>query len=306
MNKILKFEEIKHCEMCDESVISHEIMGHRLNKSQGRNPKNNIGVSVTVCRCSRCKLIYSNPMPLPMSIQDHYGVPAEDYWQPEYFKISKDYFSGEIESIQEFFEIKKGMSSLDIGSGLGKCMIALDQAGFSAFGIEPSETFYQKAISKMNINPNMLELSMIEDVEYPENMFDFITIGAVFEHLYHPANTLEKALKWLKPSGIIHIEVPSSNHFLAKVINVYNRLRGSNFVTNLSPMHSPFHLYEFSFDSFEQLGKKLDFTIVKKEQYVGPIYFFPKFLHKGLRWYMHKTKTGMQFTIYIKKNTNAK
>ena len=34
-------------------------------------------------------------------------------------------------------------------------------------------------------------------------------------------------------------------------------MRGTNYVTNISPMHSPFHLYEFGLKSFEELGKKI-------------------------------------------------
>src|SRR5205085_2091982 len=83
----------------------------------------------------------------------------------------------------------------------------------------------------------------------PENFFDFITFGAVLEHLYHPAACLEKALQWLKPEGILQVEVPSSKHLVSKLINIYFTLIGTNFVTNISPMHAPFHMYEFSLKS---------------------------------------------------------
>jgi predicted SAM-dependent methyltransferase len=142
---------------------------------------------------------------------------------------------------------------------------------------------------------------MIEEVDYPAGSFDFITFGAVFEHLYHPAASLEKALKWLKPEGVLHIEVPSSKHFIAKLYNLYYRLRGTNYVTSLSPMHSPFHLYEFDLRSFEELGKKLGFTIEKNLYSVCDIFFIPRLFHPILRWYMKRTNTGMQLTVYLKK-----
>jgi hypothetical protein len=31
------------------------------------------------------------------------------------------------------------MKALDVGAGLGKCMISLNNAGFDAFGCEPSK-----------------------------------------------------------------------------------------------------------------------------------------------------------------------
>jgi len=72
-------------------------------------------------------------------------------------------------------------------------------------------------------------------------------------------------------------------------------------VTNLSPMHVPFHLYEFDLRSFQELGKKIGYTIDHYEFSVCEIYFIPKFLHPLFRWYMKKTNTGMQLTLYVKK-----
>jgi len=298
----LNFEEIIKCEMCDSDIVIHSVMGQRLNKSQGLNPKNKMGISVSVIKCINCGLIYSNPQPTPVNIQDHYGIPPEEYWKEEYFQFNKTYFLEEIENIKRLLPFSEGMKALDIGSGIGKCMLSLEKAGFESYGIESSSAFYDKAVSKMNIEEDRLSLSMIEDVTYDDNKFDLITFGAVFEHIYHPAKVLEKALSWLNPNGVIHIEVPSSRHLVSKLINLYYRLRGTNYVTNISPMHSPFHLYEFDIISFEALAKKLDYEIVYIQYHVGPIYFVPKTFHKMLRWYMKKTNTGMQFTIYIKKN----
>ncbi len=300
--RIIKFETISHCEMCGDDTKNHSILGQRLNQSQGLNPKKKIGITVSVSRCNKCGLIYSNPQPTPFDIQDHYGIPPEEYWKPEYFKLDSNNFSEEIKNAKELLPFMEGMYSLDIGSGIGKCMLSLENAGFNAYGIESSQAFYEKAISEMGIKSDRLKLSMIEDVDYPEDKFDLITFGAVFEHLYHPAKILEKSLGWLKPNGVLHIEVPSANHFTSKLMNLYYRLRCTNYVTNLSPMHSPFHLYEFDIKSFEALATKLDFEIVKCQYYVGPIYNVPKFFHSALRWYMKKTNTGMQFTIYLKKN----
>lgn len=301
---ILNFENIEKCEMCGTPISIHKILGQRLNQSQGLNPKTKIGISVSVMQCNRCRLIYSNPQPTPLDIQDYYGVPAEDYWKEEYFKFDARHFLGEIENIKNLLPHTQNMKALDIGAGIGKTMIALEKAGFDVYGVESSQSFYDKAIRKMNIKVEKLSLSMIEDIKYKENIFELITYGAVFEHLYHPAEVLKKSLKWLKPNGIIHIEVPSSEHFVSKLINLYYKMRGTNYVTNISPMHSPFHLYEFDLISFELLAKKLNYEIVKLEYYVGPIYFIPKVFHKILRWYMKKTNTGMQFSIYLRKSTD--
>ena len=126
----------------------------------------------------------------------------------------------------------------------------MNSAGFDTYGLEPSETFREMAISKMKIDDEKLKLGGVEDLDYPKESFDFITFGAVLEHLYHPAENLKKATEWLKPGGIIHAEIPSSNWLISKLLNLYYSLKGTNYVSNLSPMHVPFHLYEFSEKSF--------------------------------------------------------
>ena len=294
------FEDVVCCVMCGDNIVNHKILGQRLNKSQGLDPKNKFGITVSILKCEKCGLIYSNPLPIPINIQDHYGVPVEEYWKPEYFVWEPDYFSEQIETTKRLLFFKNGMKALDIGCGLGKCLTSLYNAGFDAYGIESSVPFYQKAISEMNIQPDRIKLGLMQEVEYQEK-FDFITFGAVLEHLYHPAEALEKALKWLDKNGVIHIEVPSSNHFIPKLINLYYKFRCSGYVTHLSPMHSPFHLYEFDLESFRYLSKKMGFEIVEYRYDVCSIYYIPKIFHPLLSWYMKTTNTGMQLTVYLRK-----
>ena len=153
----------------------------------------------------------------------------------------------------------------------------------------------------MGIDKERLKQGMIETVDYPAGHFDFITFGATFEHLNHPAVCLEKALRWLKPGGIIHIEVPSSKYFIARLYNFYYWLRGTNYVTNLSPMHPPFHMYEFRIGSFRELGRKLGYTIEKFDNYVCEIMHIPRVFHPLLRKYMQWTKSGMQLVVFLRK-----
>jgi SAM-dependent methyltransferase len=295
------FEEILACEMCGDDSSKHKVTGIRLNRSIGLKPRKKDGISVAVKRCRNCGLLYSSPQPIPFDIQDHYGIPPEHYWHSGYFKWDPGYFNKEITRAKELLNFKTGMKALDIGAGLGKGMLSLSQAGFDTYGFEPSKPFYDRALSEMKIDPSRLKLGMVENMEYETGQFDFISFSAVFEHLYHPAQSLEKALRWLKPGGIIHIEVPSSKHLIAKIINFYYRLAGTNYVTNLSPMHEPFHMYEFGFDSFTALGKKLNYTVVGHTYYVCEILSIPRPFHFFLRHYMKWTNTGMQLTVWLKK-----
>ncbi len=293
-----------HCEMCQDSTVNHKILGQRLNQSQGFNPKTKSGISTTIMQCTNCKLIYANPMPIPFSLQDHYGVTPEDYWKPSYFQIEENYFADQVARFKSLKQFKNGMKALDVGAGIGKCIIALIKAGFDASGFEPSKSFYERALNKMNIDQKRLKLGMIEEVEYPENEFDFINFGAVLEHFYNPAACIGRAMKWLKPGGLMQIEVPSSDYIVSKFINTYFRIIGTNYVTNLSPMHDPFHLYEFSLESFKAYVKQSsEYSIAFHEYYVCSAEPFPKFTHRLLKEICNGVKPVCNYRYGLKRIT---
>jgi ubiquinone/menaquinone biosynthesis C-methylase UbiE len=301
-NKVMKyqFEYIKHCNLCGSPSENHKILGKRLNQSQGKNPKNKVGITTTICKCNQCGLIYSNPLPIPFNIQDHYGMPPENYWKPEYFEIEPDYLQSQIDILKKLVQFQMGMKSLDFGTGIGKSIIAFSNAGFDAYGFEASVPFYERAIAKIGVDPEKIQLGMVETVNYPENYFDVITMRAVLEHFYDPSDSIQKALKWLKPNGIIQIDVPSSDWLISKIMNWYFKLKRTDYVSNLSPMHEPYHLYEFGLKSFQEHGKLNGYEVVDSQFCVCET-FMPKFTDFILKPYMRRTNTGMDISVWIKK-----
>lgn len=300
--KQYSFRWVENCNMCGTSEKSFKLMGKRLDRSQGLFPSKKVGISVSVLKCKSCGLVFSNPQPIPGDIGDHYNVNPADYWKEGYFKIDPDYFAGEIQWLRKLkpSDDYSGYKSLDIGAGLGKQMIALQKIGFETYGIEPSQTFHKMAIEKMDMNPKRLILTSIEGAQFENDMFDFISFGAVLEHLRNPSNSIAKALSWLKSDGLIHLEVPSSNWLTARIFNLMYRIRGLDYVTNLSPMHPPFHLYEFSLNSFNANGSIQGYSVVDHKYYVCPTYL-PSILNPIIRPIMRHTNTGMQLCVWLRK-----
>jgi 2-polyprenyl-3-methyl-5-hydroxy-6-metoxy-1,4-benzoquinol methylase len=295
------FKPVTNCEMCDDKADHHKVLGQRLNKSQGLRPKSKTGISVSVKRCTNCGLIYSDPQPIPSSIQDHYGIPAESYWEEAHFHWEPSYFLKQINKAKQIIGFHQGMKALDIGSGSGKGVMSLTHAGFDAYGIEPSETFYKKSLEFRDIGPDKIKLSSVEDAVYNDNEFDFIVINAVAEHMYTPSASIANAVKWLKPCGVLYIEVPSADYFVTGLIDLYFKMIGTLYTSHISPMHEPYHLFEFSKKSFEENAKRNNYTIVDSEYFVCNIPFFPRVVHPILRKYMEMTHTGMDVEVWIKK-----
>ena len=295
------FVSVEKCNMCGASASNARVLGRRMNGSQGKRPTKRIGVTTSVVRCRRCDLIYSNPMPVPASIDQHYGSPPEAYWNASYFKIDPEYFKPQIDRFFELHPERSHVRALDVGAGIGKCMVALRERGFDAYGFEPSEPFYQRALDKMSIAPDHLQLASVEEAQYPKDHFDFITFGAVLEHLYDPSAAILKTMEWLKPNGLLHIEVPSAGWLTNKIYNLIYRVQGLDYVGNISPMHAPFHLYEFGLKSFQQHAKNHGYKIAHHEFMVAMTYL-PRVLDPIVKPYMEKTDTGMQLEIWLRKS----
>jgi len=289
--------------MCEAMPDRFNLLGLRLNQSQGKKPKAASGIAVSVKQCGECGLIFADPLPIPESMADHYGLPPESYWTTNSFEVETGYFAREVAEAKRLINFQPGMTALDVGVGLGKSMAVMAREGFDVRGIEPSAPFRDRALSFLDVSENRVVAAGIEDAEFGGGQFNFITFGAVLEHIYDPAAALEKCLRWLKPGGVIQAEVPSSAHLMSKLLNQFFRLAGTNYVTNISPMHSPFHLYEFTPRSFESHGARAGYEIASQYYSVGSIYHLPKFVHAPLKWMMERNATGMQLTVFLRKLT---
>src|ERR687897_3348954 len=121
-----EFQPVSRCNMCGSSHF--EFLGMRLSASQGRNPRKAEGIAVAVKQCRKCGLIFPDPLPVPHSLADHYGLPPDEYWGERAW--TPDYFSRQIEAAKELIAFTPGMKALDIGAGMGFAMKSLAVAGF--------------------------------------------------------------------------------------------------------------------------------------------------------------------------------
>lgn len=299
------FKDIEACNMCGSTGASQKLLGHRLNCHQGLFPGKKKGISTSVYKCQLCGLVYPSPIPIPLAIEDHYGLVPEEYWSDDYFCIPENWMKKEITLFNKLkaTNTKDGLASaLDIGAGIGKTMITLQQNGFDVMGIEPGEQFHDRAITKMGLDKNKIINSTLEDAFFVDESFDWIIFGAVLEHLYDPCLALSKAIRWLKPGGLIQLEVPSSSWLTSLLVNFFYKITGSEFVANISPMHSPFHIYEFNTKSFEINGKLLGYEIAHSKVTATSTYL-PKILDPLLFPLMRLSNTGLVLEVWLQKKS---
>jgi SAM-dependent methyltransferase len=242
-------------------------------------------------------MIFSNPRPVPESLADHYEKAPEEYWRPE--QLQKNDAGGI--PLERFTTLRQGRTdrprALDVGTGLGQDMLQLKSAGFDTWGLEPSAAFREEALTR-GVDPERLQFASVETGDYDPGQFDLVSFGAVLEHLHDPAFALERACSWLAPGGLIFAEVPSARWLLGRMLNLIYRAQGLDYVTNLSPMHDPFHLYEFTLAAFERHGARAGYNVADS-QIMSCETFLPKKIETLAQKTMELTGTGMQLQVWL-------
>lgn len=236
----------QNCPICETSRLK------RLGRRGGAAHRASIGVECEIWRCCQCGLIFPNPMPIPLNgFEQHYGVEADEYFenhQPE----SKNLSALGLISQAEALLGGKGRL-LDIGVGRGELLRPAHDAHWDVTGIEPSSRFasYAEKLSGISVHAQPLE-----ECGFPDDSFDCVVLSAVLEHLYNPDETIGEISRILRCGGAVFIDVPNENGLYFKVGNLYQRLRGRDWVVNTAPTFSPYHVFGFSPRSLKALLSK--------------------------------------------------
>ncbi len=95
---------------------------------------------------------------------------------------------------------------LDIGSGPGSGLLAFKNAGWQVLGIEPDP--WRASYSK-NVNNIEVFCGKLEAAPFKLKSIDVIILSHVLEHIHNPIQFLKEISKFLKPNGLLYVEVPN-------------------------------------------------------------------------------------------------
>ena len=290
--------------MCLAPASELRPMGLRRNGSQGLFPFGfNSGVYVTVVRCQICGLIFSSPRPEPNDIGQNYDVEPLSYFSENQASTESSVDLGQFKQLKSYLsQFEEPLLALDIGTGTGLNLLKLNAEGFHVTGVEASRSFYSQALINTKDIDVILINDSIEKVEFAAETFHLVIMSAVLEHFYEPDKVLRKVSQILKPGGIVFIEVPNSEWLLGRLLNTYHKLIFSRLVTNLSPMHKPFHLYEFSLKSFQYyLQRTGDFAIEKHEYLPGELSLLGRLINRVFRPILSLSRNGVDLLMVLRK-----
>ncbi len=161
--------------------------------------------------CRNCRLIYVNPI-------ENEGRINQDYSKME--SIDAPVMRGSrLRAAKSQLQLLKkhtsGTNLLDIGCGEGFFLFSASKAGYVTKGVELSQDAAAYARKEFGLD---VEAKPFEELHFPENHFDVVTLWQVLEHVPYPLMILKEVHRILKPGGLVAVSTPDIGGMLARIL----------------------------------------------------------------------------------------
>ncbi|MFH1545361.1 MAG: class I SAM-dependent methyltransferase [archaeon] len=240
-------------------------------------------------KCNKCGLSYMNPRPKKGSLSELYPKKyfafSEDNLNPRQSfnsflsrkeeDVLKEWINGEKFSFKKlaslphyllikefdhtFIPTKNRGRILDVGCGIGGCLLKWRQQGWGVSGVELDKGAVNYAKKKFNLN---VFFGTLERSKFKKNYFDVITTFHLLEHVQEPKAVLMKARELLKEKGELIIVTPNFDSLESKV-----------FGKEWWNIDAPRHFYHFTPKTLGRMIEESGFKIEKIKYNVSPNIF---------------------------------
>lgn len=194
-------------------------------------------------RCSSCSYVWLNCPPKPSEMAVHYD---EDYHKTIAAGgegSAEKRWSRPRSVVQEY---SRGGALLDIGCSSGGFLSTLKGGAWKLYGVEMEESTAQRARAASGAE---VFVGDVESAPFAPESFDVITCFDLVEHMYHPRSLLQRVMGWLKPGGILIMQVPNIGSWEARLFGSY-----------WYGLELPRHLSHFSPESLHYVMTDLGFV----------------------------------------------
>jgi len=162
-------------------------------------------------KCKNCHLIYVNPIEKGSNINEAYS--QRKSFDAAIIKGSRlRATESQVELVKKY---KDGVRLLDIGCGEGFFLFNASKAGYTAKGVELSQGAAAYAKKEFDLD---VEAKPFEELRFPENHFDVVTLWQVLEHVPYPLMVLKEVHRILKPEGLLVVSTPNIEGMPAKIL----------------------------------------------------------------------------------------
>jgi len=190
--------QARDCPLCESTA--HDVVG-----THDRH-----GDVLRTVMCTACGHVFTNPAPTQDDLNNYYSTKYRAEYKGVLTPKRKHVLRAGYRALERLARLRAFKAPpatvLDVGAGGGEFAYLMAQAGYTVSGIEPNAGYaaYAKESYGVDIHATTLELATFE----PEH-FDVITLHHVLEHLSDIKAGLARLRGWLKPGGLLIIEVPN-------------------------------------------------------------------------------------------------
>jgi 2-polyprenyl-3-methyl-5-hydroxy-6-metoxy-1,4-benzoquinol methylase len=158
-------------------------------------------------RCRACGLTYAWPPEIPSGLYpeayEEEGVYHEYVALASNARRDKIHLTWAMRSL--LATVRPHGDLLDVGCATGSFLFAALQAGWRATGLEVSERAVALARDWTSAT---VHVGSIEEFR-PQQQFDVVTAWEILEHVVDPVVFIDRAVRLLKPGGILALSVPN-------------------------------------------------------------------------------------------------
>ena len=170
-------------------------------------------------RCVDCGLLQTRPAPSPEELGEAYGAAYTWKSNPGLVSRLESLYRqllvrcDQARSVRFAARLAPGTNLLDIGCGDGLLIAEARRAGLLAFGVDrPGAPLWPAC------DPAWRSVGDIEALEHPADRWDIVSLFQVAEHLRDPLSLLTKIHRWLKPGGVLVLQVPNAASVQARLL----------------------------------------------------------------------------------------
>lgn len=203
-------------------------------------------------RCRHCRLVSIHPRPQPEILMEYY----QDYLPEQRIDINK--WEALIQPVvAESADLivsrsrTGGKKLLDVGCGYGFLLNEMKSRGWDVQGLEVSKTGRDYTRRRWDFQ---VYAEPLENLKLSEKTYDVVALLYVIEHVYDPLTLLIETNSILKPGGMVIVRWPHTTPIV--------RLLGP-LACKLDLYHTPYHLYDFSPKTIENILSETGFKSVE-------------------------------------------
>lgn len=161
-------------------------------------------------KCRNCHLVYVNPIEKASRINGAY-LERRNGDAPIIRGARLTATQSQVGLIRRY---GNGTRLLDIGCGEGFFLFNASRAGYMTKGIEISQGAAEYARKEFDLD---VEARPFEELWFPADYFDVVTLWQVLEHLPYPLVVLKEIHRILKPGGLLVTSTPNIEGTLARI-----------------------------------------------------------------------------------------